>query len=403
MADKLKTTPRRLLGLGMIGVVVAILGTCVAVYNKAFTDQVPVTVRIDQVDNSFLDNAEVRLRGVTVGSVDSSDVQGDTAVLHLTLMPSQIQHIPRNVRAMILPKSLFGESFLALEVPPDPAPVPIMAGDVIPRDRSSRAVQVEQLFTNLLPLIQAVKPDDLATTLGALNQALSGRGEQLGDTIRQLHQYLVRFNKTLPDLTADIAATPPFAETQSKAAPDLIEGLRNLNTTSDTLVERRADFEDLFDTVTTASDDLRGFFRKNGDNIIDLADTARPVLDLLARYAPQNVCFFHRLADGVRRAGPVFTGEPGRPALRIRLVITESRGAFRPHQDEPDISDDRGPRCYDNTPTIEQYPGGPALDGSTHPPARAPGSLSTSAPRGGGDNERLRSYGDVPNGKAGNR
>jgi hypothetical protein len=25
--------------------------------------------------------------------------------------------------------------------------------------------------------------------------------------------------------------------------------------------------------------------------------------------------------------------------------------------------------CYNNTPPLEQYPGGPAQDGSTHPPA----------------------------------
>jgi phospholipid/cholesterol/gamma-HCH transport system substrate-binding protein len=393
-SDSLPTLPRRLIGLGMIGLVVAIIGTCIAAYNKAFSDEVPVTVEIDQVDNSFLANAEVRLRGVTVGRVDSADVRGDDAVLNLALDPEQVGRIPRNVRAMILPKSLFGESFLSLEVPPDPAVQRIMAGDVIPRDRSSRAVQVEQLFTDLLPLIQAVEPDDLAATLGALNQSLTGRGDQLGDTITQLHQYLVRFNTTLPDLTADIRALPPLTETYSQAAPDLIEGLRELNTTSNTLAENRDGFTDLFGEVTEAADDLEGFFDDYGDDVIDLADTASPVLDLLARYAPQNVCFFRRLEDGVRRAGPVFAGEPGRPGLRIRLVITATRGKFLPRLDEPEQKEQRGPRCYDNAPTIEQYPGGPPQDGASDPPAREPGSLSSSAPTGPRDDERLRFYGE---------
>ncbi|MBA2323499.1 MAG: MCE family protein [Pseudonocardiales bacterium] len=369
MADRLASTPRRLLGLGMVVLVVAVLGTCVAVYNKAFTDRVPVTVHIASVDNSFLPNAEVRVRGVAVGTVADAESRGDTAVLHLELDPARVAHIPRNVRAMILPKSLFGESFLALETPDAPSPERLTAGDDIPRDRSGKAVQVEQLFTNLLPLLQAVKPADLANTLGALSQALSGRGAELGDTVAQLHQFLSRFNSGLPDLTADIQALPPLTDTQSQAAPNLIEGLRNLNTTSNTLVQRRDDLNDLFGTVTDASDDLRDFLDKNGSNIIHLSDTARPTLDLLARYSPEYVCLFNRLAAAVPLANAVFGGGTARPALRINLVITATRGKFVPHQDEPEVTDDRGPRCYDNTPPLPQYPGGPAQDGSTHPPA----------------------------------
>ncbi|MDT7566707.1 MAG: hypothetical protein QOG76_5331, partial [Pseudonocardiales bacterium] len=69
MADNLSAGPRRLLGLAMVGLVVALLALCVAVYAKVFTSTVPVTMQIDQVDNSFAPQAEVRLRGVTVGEV----------------------------------------------------------------------------------------------------------------------------------------------------------------------------------------------------------------------------------------------------------------------------------------------------------------------------------------------
>ncbi|HEY9418512.1 MAG TPA: MCE family protein [Pseudonocardia sp.] len=373
MADRLATGPRRLLGLGMVGIVVAVLGTCVAVYNKAFTDQVPVTVHIAQVDNSFLPKAEVRMKGVAVGEVAGIDSTGDVAVLHLDLIPEQAARIPRNVRAMILPKSLFGESFLSLESVDAPSPDHIVAGDDIPRDRSGKAVQVEQLFAHLLPLIQAVKPADLANALGALSQSLTGRGAQLGDTVTQLHQYLAKFNPTLPDLTDDIKALPELSDTYSKAAPDLIEGLKDLDTTSDTLVEREDDIADLFDTVTTAADDLRDFTDRNGDKLIKLADTAKPTLRLLERYSPEYVCLINRLAAAVPLGKAAFGEGTARPALRVNVVVTATRGPFLPHLDEPEITDGRGPACYDDTPPIEQYPGGPAEDGSTHPPAATPG------------------------------
>jgi virulence factor Mce-like protein len=372
-----------LLGLGMILLVVAVLGTCIAVYNKAFTTQVPVTVHIAQVDNSFLPNAEVRFHDVAVGNVDRAEALGDQAVLYLALEPDKVAHIPKNVRAMILPKSLFGESFLSLQLDGAPAAERLAAGDDIPRDRSGKAIQIEQLFSHLLPLIQAVKPGDLANALGGLSMALTNRGAQLGDTATQLHQYLSKFNPALPDLTADIRALPPFTTTASQAAPDLIQALKTLNTTSGTLVDRRADFDDLYDTVTNASDDLKDFVDENGGRIIDLVRTARPTLELLERYSPEYVCLFKRLADAIPLGKPVFGEGTARPAIRVQVVITRGRGKYLPKQDEPEITDDRGPRCYNNTPPIEQYPGGPFEDGATHPPAAAPGSqLAPTTPFG---------------------
>jgi virulence factor Mce-like protein len=372
MADSLSPVPRRLLGLAMIGLVVALLGLCVAVYNKAFTADVPVTMEIAQADNSFLPEAEVRMRGVTVGRVSDVASDGSVAKVTLSLQPEQVASIPRNVLAQLLPKSLFGERYVSLVNPPNPARESIRAGDVITRDRSSDTTETEQVFKNLLPLLEAVQPKDLANTLGAVDQALRGRGGQLGDTIERLHDYLSRFNPALPDLTEDIRALPRFSDTYAKAAPDLLEGLDKLNTTSRTLVEKRSDFEQLYSTLTQSSDDLREFLKNNQSNFIHLVSTARPTLALLARYSPEYVCLFKRLSDAVPEANRAFGLGDARPALHVTADIVVTRGKFLPHQDEPEITDNRGPACYDNSYPLPQYPGGPAQDGSTHPPAVTP-------------------------------
>jgi virulence factor Mce-like protein len=360
----------------MIGIVVAILGTCVLAYNKVFAAEVPVTVQIDQVDNSFLPNAEVRFHDVAVGTVDSATVEGDMATLNLAIDEAQISKIPKNVKVMILPKSLFGESFLSLVMDEQPAAERLAAGDVIPRDRSGKATAIEEVFDHLLPVIEAVKPADLANALGGLSTALTNRGQQLGDTTTQLHRYLQKFNPSLPDLTADIRALPPLTDTYSQAAPDLVQALKSANTTSKTLVDRKGDFADFYSDLTDASNDLEDFVDENGERIIDLARTARPVLGLLERYSPEYPCLFKRLAAAVPVAKKAF-GEVGPgtiPALRVQVLITLGRGKFIPNRDEPEVTDSRGPRCYPDTPPIEQYPGGPAQDGSFHPPAAPPGS-----------------------------
>jgi len=114
--------------------------------------------------------------------------------------------IPADVTARLLPKTLFGEKFVSL-VPPenatDAGKARIAAGDVIPEDRSQSAREVEQVLNDLLPLLQAVKPQQLATTLGALSQSLSGRGAELGRTLVQLNSLLDGLNPSIPDLQAE--------------------------------------------------------------------------------------------------------------------------------------------------------------------------------------------------------
>jgi virulence factor Mce-like protein len=273
------------------------------------------------------------------------------------------------VIARVLPTGLFGQPYISLELPPDPTPQRIQAGDVIGPDHTSSAIEVQTLFEHLLPVLTDVRPAELASTLGAVNQGLANRGVLLGDTISRLHDYLSKFNPSLPALTQDIQALPKFTDTYSGAAPNLIEGLRNLTTTSHTLVDKRADFARLYYEVGRTSYDLRDFFHDTGDDFVRLVRNADPIANLLQRYSPQTVCFFGRLADAVPKADKVFSKSQQGNQLHITAELVVNRGPYRPHADEPDMTDNRGPRCYDNSSPLPQYPGGPAGDGSTHPPA----------------------------------
>ena len=51
-ADNLSPLPKRLLGLAMLGLVVALLALCVAVYAKVFTATVPVSVLTLNVESA---------------------------------------------------------------------------------------------------------------------------------------------------------------------------------------------------------------------------------------------------------------------------------------------------------------------------------------------------------------
>ncbi|MFD0070411.1 MlaD family protein, partial [Streptomyces sp. NPDC127574] len=90
-----------------------IYGT-IAVYDKKFVDSDPITVETGSVGNEMHRGAEVKLRGVVVGEVRGISSAGDGARLRIALRPGVLHDIPSDVRAQMLPTTLFGERYVAL-------------------------------------------------------------------------------------------------------------------------------------------------------------------------------------------------------------------------------------------------------------------------------------------------
>jgi len=365
----------QVLGLVFLVVCALFFVTTVAAYNKAFTPVAVVTLETDHAGNQLRQGSDVKIRGVVVGEVRSIHGRGDHAALDLALDPGQLDLIPANVSARLLPKTLFGERYVALQIPEDAAPEHIAAGDVITQDRSSSAIEIEQVLDNVMPLLQAVQPEKLSSTLSAVATALDGRGEQFGATLVNLSEYLGGLNPSLPDITADLTGIADAAETYDRAAPDFLQALSDLTTTTKTLVDKQQGLAQVFASVTNAGDNLESFLRVNQSNLINLTVTSQSTLDLLAKYAPEYPCLLNQLADAVPRAYQAFgVGTDQMNHVTIRFIADRSK--YEPGKDEPAYLDKRGPRCY---PMVlppgrwPQYPpGGPLQDGSTHPPV-APG------------------------------
>jgi phospholipid/cholesterol/gamma-HCH transport system substrate-binding protein len=366
---QLAAVPRRLLGAGFVLVVVAFLAFTIASYRQVFTPVTWVELHAARTGTQLVPHADVKLRGVTVGEVRDVSSNGGGVTFRLAIDPDKTDLIPKNVTAQLLPKTLFGERYVNFVMPAIPSPARLAAGDVIGEDRTSGTVELNRVFDNLMPLLQAVQPQKLAVTLNAVATALSdGRGTQLGQTLVQLNDYVRSVDPSLPDLTADLRSLAGVADTYTAAAPDILQGLNDLTTTTRTVLERRSELEALYGTVTAASDDLNSFVTANKENLISLAGTARPTLDLLAKYSPEFPCFFKQLAAAGDRLNQVWGGGKGDHKLHLTVEVTAARGKYLPGKDEPRYADKRGPACYElpasgNAP---QYPaGGPIKDGST--------------------------------------
>ena len=335
---------RRVQGLAFLVVIALLLGLAVAQYQKAFSGAVSVTLETDTAGNQLQEASDVKIRGVLVGDVREVRADADGATVTLGIDPDHLDDIPADVSARLLPKTLFGERFVSLVPPEQPSGETLAEGDVIGQDRSENAIELQQVVDDLLPLLQAVSPEDLSYTLGAVADALRGRGERLGENLATLGDYVGEVNTVLPELQADIGRLADVADTYDSAAEDLLAVLDNLSVTSDTFVDQAEQLRRTFTVVDASSATTADFLTENEDTLISVAASSRPVLGLLAEYSPEYPC----LLNGLARFNPMISeafGADGDPALNLNITVQfPPRNPYVPG-DQPEFLDDRGPNC----------------------------------------------------------
>lgn len=367
---------RRILGVAFFLVLALFVGGTVASYNKTFKPVVKVDLVTDTVGNALPRNADVKVRGLIVGEVRDASTENGKVTSVMAIDPDKAELIPSNATARLLPKTLFGERYVDLVIPANPSPNPIEAGGTIYQDESGNAVELGRMLDGLLPLLQAIPPESLASTLGALSQALDGRGEQLGVTLDQLDTIFAGVNTRMPDLKAGLQGFATFTQTYSDAAPQLIAALDNLRTTNATVVQERSSIDALMASVTATGSSTADLLTTNRDSIVSIAADSREALEILARFSGTFGCTFANFAEVMERSGAI-TGEGSDlPGARATIELVNPRGRYLPNQDEPRLIDTRGPRCYEPPPMgtdIGQYPGGSIHDGSYQVPTRNPG------------------------------
>ncbi|WP_081239725.1 MCE family protein [Streptomyces viridosporus] len=355
---------RRCAGVVFLLVPALLVWLAVAVYDKRFTDSDPVVVETGSVGNEMHLGAEVKLRGVVVGEVRAVEATDDGARLTLAMKPGALDDVPSDVRAQMLPTTLFGERFVALVPPETPSAEPLAAGAVIPQDRSENAVELQQVLDDVLPMLTAVQPQKLSATLSAVSRALEGRGDRLGDTLGRLDAHLREFNPHLPTLNRDLKQLVKVSHVYADAAPDIITALTDFTTTSGTLAEQEAAYAGTLGATTRTAEDMTAFLRQNEKNIIRLSATGRPTLELLAEYSPSFPCTLRTLAEFVPAMDKALGKGTDRPGIHVDVTAVPSRGAYLPGRDTPVYGAGGGPRC----------PSVPYLGSLARPAAQAAGA-----------------------------
>jgi phospholipid/cholesterol/gamma-HCH transport system substrate-binding protein len=333
---------QRLVGLVFLGVLVGLVALTVALYQKAFTPTVDVVLQADRAGNQLTKGADVKARGVLVGEVGEITSIDGGARVQLAIRRDKVGALPSDATAQLLPKTLFGEKFVALDFDSGSGARPLRDGDVIPQDRSETARELATALDNLLPLLQTLEPQQVSTTLNALSSALRGRGDRIGENLVLTRDYLAQINPELPVLAEDFRGLADFADTLDASADDLVRVLDNLSAVNRNLVESEDELSGFLAATTGVAGTARGFLAENEQRFITLARESVPNLTLYAEFSPQFPC----LADGLVRSTDAISDTFGnlQPGLHITLEVTKDNGGYVPG-DEPEYLDRSGPTC----------------------------------------------------------
>jgi phospholipid/cholesterol/gamma-HCH transport system substrate-binding protein len=328
------------LGVLFLALMLAAVWATYGVFTQKFSDYDEVTVKASRIGLQLPQRADVKIKGVIVGEVLDFEPTAEGADITLGLYQDRTTDVPRDVTASILPKTLFGEKFVSLVVPDGGSSAqPIADGDVI--QRTDLSIEVEQVLSDLYPLLRAVQPADLNTTLNAVATALEGRGDQLGETLETLDAYLTRFNPELPALVEDLRLTAQVSDTYADVLPEVATILRNTITTTSTLEDREDKLQALFNDVSRFAAVTERFTRANGDNLVRLADLSAAQLEVFARYAPEYPCLLGGIVGAGKLQAEAFRGF----TLHIVLETLPNQPRGYGPQDAPVYGDKRGPYC----------------------------------------------------------
>ena len=342
----------KILGVLFILLLVAAVWMTNAVFTKKFADYDEVKLQTSKIGLQLPTRADVKIRGVIVGEVLSFDSNTEGAELTLGIYPDQMDTIPANVTGSIVPKTLFGEKYVSLEIPESGPEGQLDIGAVI--SRTDVSIEVEKVLSDLYPLLRTVQPAEVNKTLNAMATALEGRGERLGENLEIVDSYLKRVNPQIPDIVEDLRLTAQVSDLYADVMPEIATILRNTITTTQTLESRDAKVRALYSDVAGFADTSRDFLNANGDNLIRLGETSAAQLRVFAKYAPEYPC----LTGGIVNAGELQAEAFRGFTLHIVLeqLPVQPRG-YGPG-DSPRFGETRGPNCLNlpNPPWSQSNP-----------------------------------------------
>ena len=232
--------------------------------------------------------SDVKIHGINIGVVRNVKLKDGKALVRLDIKKGE--KVPAGSKATIRPKTLFGEKFVDIDPGPAETSGPFLSDEDYIKDTVG-GFELEKILSELYPILQAVKPQELTTIIDTLASA----GEGLG-----------------PAVNRQIANFASVAEVQARRDADFRLFLDDLAKLSDELADRSSDIVGLAREANIALPPLN----ERSDELAALLDQTSRLSTDVADILEANQSFFDRAStDGSKPVQLLFDNKDKIPAL----------------------------------------------------------------------------------------
>ncbi|MGN7226700.1 MCE family protein [Dietzia maris] len=266
-----KKLPYWLVALLLV-VVVAIVAVVYLAYTRlgrtTITATFPTAVGISE-------GSDVRILGVTVGSVDDVVPMGET--VEVTLHVQRGVDVPADARAVQVTPSVIPDRNVQL-LPAYSGGPKMESGAHIPLERTATPVEVDELYESVRDLTEALGPEG-ANKDGALDrfvttsaETLGGNGAALGRSIDELSQAATTLADSSQDISETVVNLQSFVTMLAQNDAQVRQFNSQMATFNQTVAGQRENLQGALAELSYALADVARLVRDNQDVIRSNAD-----------------------------------------------------------------------------------------------------------------------------------
>lgn len=243
----------------------------------------PIHLKIQFQDAlDLVPQSTVKSEDVTVGKVNSVTLEGDHALVDVTVRRDA--NIPANATASIRQTSLLGEKFVSLDPPLTGAPTGRIAdGTEIPLARTGRNPEIEEVLGALSLLLNGGGVGQLKTISHELSLALDGHESAARDVLTQISTLMGQLDQHKADIVHAIDSINQLAISINKQTPVIDSALQQLPSALDSLNAQRGDLVKMLSALERLSNVGVRVIKASKTSTIDALTQLDPVLTGLAR------------------------------------------------------------------------------------------------------------------------
>jgi phospholipid/cholesterol/gamma-HCH transport system substrate-binding protein len=305
--------PYKLAGLALTVILAIGLVLLFHQFRGDFTPKTRLTMIAPRAGLVMDPGSKVTYNGVEIGrvaAVDQIDNDGTPqAKLSLDINPRYITSIPENVAAHITATTVFGNKYVSLISPENPAPQRITPAHEI--HVSSVSTEFNTLFETVVSITEKIDPIKVNETLAATAQALDGLGDRFGQSIANGNDILADLNQRMPQIRDDTRKLADLTGVYADASPDLWEALKNAVITARTLNGQQLNLDAALMASIGVSNTGADVLERGGPYLTRGAEDLVPTSQLLNYYSPEILCTLRNYAVVAPKVYEILGGNNG--------------------------------------------------------------------------------------------